>query len=202
MPFLWYCFVGSSVDNSTSSPPPVVVDMTGVTGTESRMKKALESMVQKLEKKIDTTEAALGEKMNRLLDTDRDGEKREIDGLIFVSNMSPFLCANIPLILRVYLSYLIVLSSLFHRCFITIPFLCVGEITFEEFTDALKKTLKRPISDHEAQAIAKLLDSDNDGKVEWFQPFLHSIVHIYGSMLYIFDYVTIVLNNRPIIINI
>ena len=41
---------------------------------ESRMKKALESMVQKLEKKIDTTEAALGDKMNRLLDTDRDGE--------------------------------------------------------------------------------------------------------------------------------
>ena len=79
MPFLWYCFVGSSVDNSTSSPPPVAVDMTGVTGTESRMKKALESMVQKLEKKIDTTEAALGEKMNRLLDTDRDGEKGVMD---------------------------------------------------------------------------------------------------------------------------
>ena len=61
--------------------------------------------------------------------------------------------------------HLIVLSSYpFHQC-IYYHSLCLGEITFEEFTDALKKTLKRPISDHEAQAIAKLLDSDNDGKV-------------------------------------
>jgi len=66
--------VGSSADSNTSSSP-IPADMSGVTGTESRMKKALESMVQKLEKKIDTTEAALGEKMNRLLDTDRDGEE-------------------------------------------------------------------------------------------------------------------------------
>jgi hypothetical protein len=40
----------------------------------ARMRDALDSMVRKLERRIDHTEKALGDRLNRVLDTDRDGE--------------------------------------------------------------------------------------------------------------------------------
>ena len=70
----------SAASSSSSSSSTLAVS--GEKGAEdeeedpnvARMRNALDSMVRKLESKIDSTEKAMGDKLNRVLDTDRDGE--------------------------------------------------------------------------------------------------------------------------------
>lgn len=68
----------SSLSLSPSSSAPSGESAEGEDDEEdpnvARMRDALNSMVRKLESKISSTEKALGDKLDRVLDTDRDGE--------------------------------------------------------------------------------------------------------------------------------